>query len=69
MLGSRVGSIKAGHKGMSASRMLNSFCMKILQVLAKKGNGSELHVVSYNKWKCHDGRTGMVEVIHKSIET
>jgi hypothetical protein len=68
MLGSQAGS-KAGHKGLSASRMLNSLCVTIPQVLAMKGNGSEIHVASYNKWKSHDGRAEVVEVIRKSMET
>jgi hypothetical protein len=68
MLGSQAGSIKAGHKGLSASRMLNSFCVTIPQVLGKKGNGSEIAAASYDKWKSHDGRTGVVEIVRKSME-
>jgi hypothetical protein len=68
MLGSQAGSIKAGHKGLSASRMLNSFCVTVPQVLAKKGNGTEIYAASYDKWKSHDGRTGVVEAVRKSVE-
>ena len=69
LLGSQAGSIKAGHKGLSTSRMLNSFSVTIPQVLAKKGNGSEISAASYDKWKSNDGRTGVVEIIRKSMES
>jgi hypothetical protein len=69
LLGSQAGSIKAGHKGLSTSRMLNFFSVTIPQVLAKKGNGSEIAAAAYDKWKSHDGRTGVVEVIRKSMES
>jgi hypothetical protein len=69
LLGSQAGSIKAGHKGLSASRMLNSFSVTIPQVLAKKGSGTEIVALSYDKWKSHDGRTGVVEIIRKAMES
>jgi hypothetical protein len=69
LLGSQAGSIKARHKGLSTSRMLNSFSVTIPQVLAKKGSGSEIAAASYDKWKSHDGRTGVVEIIRKSMES
>ena len=70
LLGSQAGSIKASdHKRLSTSRMLNSFSFTIPQVLAKKGNGSEILAASYDKWKSNDGPTEVVEIIRKSMES
>jgi hypothetical protein len=72
MLGLQAGSIKAGHKGLSASRMQIQFRVIIPQVLAKKGNGTEIYAASYEKRKSHDGQTGdvpgVVEVVPKSVK-
>jgi hypothetical protein len=69
LLGSQAGSIKAGHRGLSASRMLNSFSVTIPQVLAKKGSGTEISALTYEKWKSHDGRTGVVEIVRKAMDS
>jgi hypothetical protein len=69
LLAVQAGSIKAGHKGLGASRMLNSFSVTIPQVLAKTiDGGTEIYAVTYEKWRSRDGCTGVVEVIRKAMD-
>jgi hypothetical protein len=68
-LDSQALSRKANHRSVSAARMLNSFGVAIPQVMNKKNSLDPFSVApTYEKWKSHDGRSGIVESIRKSLQ-